>query len=225
MLTPDDVPIVGGGGALDEPVPELGSADVLLGLIATDVSLEHHVAVVRRPDDLPAVLGELVKEIRDLRQTLRCVRDVFTQPARIRALAAVGPIELVADRPEDVDEDVSRCRRHVRILAALLHEAVATVGILGDHDEGTVLEARLTLEGGADQVVVLVLGRHADATFALDLGIETPGADPQRDALAREREQLPSVLCDQDAGLANVLTAKPVAIGGTRNAHVPSIFA
>src|SRR5207244_1543015 len=127
--------------------------------------------------------------------------DVFAQPARIRALAAIGPIELVADRPEDVDEDVSRCRRHARSLAALLHEAVATVGILGDHDESTVLEAGLTLEGGADQVVVLVLGRHADATFALDLGVEAPRADAQRDTLAGAREELPGVFRDQDAGL------------------------
>jgi len=42
-------------------------------------------------------------------------------------------------------------------LAALLYEAVAAVGILGDHDESTVLEACLSLERGADQVVVLVL--------------------------------------------------------------------
>jgi hypothetical protein len=48
-----------------------------------------------------------------------------------------------------------------RSLAALLHEAVAAVGILRDDDEGAVLEARLALERWADQVVVLVLGWNA----------------------------------------------------------------
>jgi len=59
-------------------VPELGAADVLLGLIAADVALEHDIAVVRRADDLPPVLGELVDEIRDLGQALRGLGDVLT---------------------------------------------------------------------------------------------------------------------------------------------------
>ena len=81
MIPPDDVSIVVCGGDLDEAVPEFGAADVLLGLIAADVALEHHVAVVRRPDDLPAVLGELVEEIRDLGQALRGLGDVLAQPS------------------------------------------------------------------------------------------------------------------------------------------------
>src|SRR5439155_24146011 len=134
-----------------------------------------------------------VEKPRDFGEASGCVGDVLPQPARICALAPIGTIELVADRPKNVDEDVSRCRRHVRSLAALLHEAIAAVGILGDHDESTVLKAGLALEGGADQVVVLVLGRHANATFALDFGVETPRADTERDALAGAREELPGV--------------------------------
>jgi hypothetical protein len=98
-------------------------------------------------------------------------------------------------------------------LAALLYEAVATVGIFGDHDESAVLEARLSLESGADQVVVLVLGRHTFAALALDLGVKAAGADAKRYALAGAWEQLPSVLGDQDASLSNVLATKPVSIG------------
>ena len=78
MIAPDDVSIVIGGGDLDEPVPKLGSANVLLGLVAADVALEHDVAVVRRADDLPPVLGELVDEIGDLGQALRGLSDVLT---------------------------------------------------------------------------------------------------------------------------------------------------
>src|SRR5438309_3738770 len=46
VIPPDDVAIVICGGDLDKAVPEFGAADVLLGLIAADVALEHHVAVV-----------------------------------------------------------------------------------------------------------------------------------------------------------------------------------
>jgi hypothetical protein len=98
-------------------------------------------------------------------------------------------------------------------LAALLYEAVAAVGILGDHDESTVLEACLSLKRGADQVVVLVLGRHTFAAFALDLGVEAAGANAKSHSLAGAWEQLPSVLGDQDASLSNVLATKPVSIG------------
>jgi len=60
-------------------------------------------------------------------------------------------------------------------LAALLYEAVAAVGILRDHDESPILEACLSLQCLADQVVVLVLGRHTFAALALDLRIKTAG--------------------------------------------------
>src|SRR2546427_7274145 len=53
VITPDDVAIVICGGDLDKAVPEFGAADVLLGLIAADVALEHHVAVVGGADDFP----------------------------------------------------------------------------------------------------------------------------------------------------------------------------
>jgi hypothetical protein len=98
-------------------------------------------------------------------------------------------------------------------LAALLYEAVAAVGIFGDHDESTVLEACLSLERLADQVVVLVLGRHTFAALALDLRVKAAGSDTKGYALARAWEQLPSVLGDQDASLSNVLATKPVSIG------------
>jgi len=114
VITPHDVAVVIGRRDLDEAVPELGAADVLLCLIAADVALEHHVAVVGRPDHLPPVLGELVEEIGDLGQTLRGLSDVLAQPSGIRALPAIGSIELVADRSEHVDQDVCRRRRHVR---------------------------------------------------------------------------------------------------------------
>ena len=98
-------------------------------------------------------------------------------------------------------------------LAALLYEAVATVGILRDDDESTILEACLPLQGLADQVIVLVLGRHAFAALALDLRVEAACANAKGYALAGAREQLPSVLRDQDASLSNVLATKPVSIG------------
>src|SRR5690349_10149835 len=109
-------------------------------------------------------------------------------------------------------------------LAALLDEAVAAVGILRDHDESAILEACLSLKGLADQVVVLVLGRHAFAALALDLRVEASRADAESHALAGAWEELPSVLGDQDAGLSNVLAAKPVTIGRSRNTHVCTYF-
>ena len=66
MILPNNVAIVIRGSNLYQPIPELCSADVLLGLLAAYVALEHHVAVVRGPDYLPTVLGELVEEISDL---------------------------------------------------------------------------------------------------------------------------------------------------------------
>src|SRR2546423_1919127 len=66
VIAPDDVAIVIRRRDLDKAVPEFSAADVLFGLIAAYVALEHDVAVVRRPDHLPTVLGELVEEIRDL---------------------------------------------------------------------------------------------------------------------------------------------------------------
>src|SRR5881396_3862606 len=104
-------------------------------------------------------------------------------------------------------------------LAALLDEAVAAVGVFGDHDESAVLEACLSLQRLADQVVVLVLGRHAFAALALDLRVEAP-----RHTLAGPWEKLPSVLGDQDAGLSNVLAAKPVSIGRSGNTHLCTYF-
>jgi hypothetical protein len=62
-------------------------------------------------------------------------------------------------------------------------------------------------------VVVLVLGRHTFAALALDLRVETAGANAKSHTLAGAWEQLPSVLGDQDAGLSNVLATKPVSIG------------
>src|SRR5437773_11119521 len=109
-------------------------------------------------------------------------------------------------------------------LAALLDEAVAAVGVFGDHDESAVLEACLSLERLADQVVVLVLGRHAFAALALDLRVKAARADAQRHTLAGPWEKLPSVLGDQDAGLSNVLAAKPVSIGRSGNTHLCTYF-
>jgi hypothetical protein len=98
-------------------------------------------------------------------------------------------------------------------LAALLDEAVAAVGILRDHDESTVLEACLPLQGWADQVIVLVLGWDALTALAFDLRVEAARAYAKSHSLAGAWEELPSVLGDQDAGLSNVLATKPVSIG------------
>src|SRR5207253_5461879 len=100
VIPPHDVAVVIGGCDLDKAVPELSAADVLFSLVPADVALEHHVAVVGRADDLPPVLGKLVKEVRDLGQALRRLGDVLAQPPGIRALPSIGSIELVADRSE-----------------------------------------------------------------------------------------------------------------------------
>src|SRR5712691_11684816 len=69
-------------------------------------------------------------------------------------------------------------------LATLLYEAVAAIGIFRDHHQSAVLEPGLTLESRADEVVMLVLGRHTGAPLALDLGVEAARTDAKRDALA-----------------------------------------
>src|SRR5207245_11454961 len=102
------MPVIVSGRDLDEPVPKLGPPDVLLGLIAADVALEHHVAVVGGADDLPAVLGELVEEIGDLGEALRGLGNVLAQPPRICARDAVGSIELVPDLSDNLAEYDSR---------------------------------------------------------------------------------------------------------------------
>ena len=81
MIAPNDVSVVVCGRDLDESVPEFSAPDVLFGLIAADVALEHDVAVIGRADDLPPVLGQKIKESRDLRQALRRIGDVFAEPA------------------------------------------------------------------------------------------------------------------------------------------------
>src|SRR5437588_3927377 len=224
MILPNNVAIVIRGSYLYQPIPELCSADVLLGLLAAYVALEHHIAVVRRPDYLPTVLGGLVGGISDPGQPFRCLGDVLTEPSGVRALTAIGSIELVADRSEHVDEDECRRRRHVGSLAALLYEAIAAVGVLRDHNERAVLEACLSLERLADEVVVLVLRRNALAALALDLRVKSARAYAQCHTLAGPWEKLPSVLGDQDAGLSNVLAAKPVTIGRSGNTHVCTYF-
>src|SRR4029077_19665096 len=93
-------------------VPELGAADLFFGQLAGHVTLEHDVAVVRRADDLPTVLGELVEEVGDLGESFGSLGDVLTEPSGRRALASIAAIDLVANGAEDVDEDVRGGRRH-----------------------------------------------------------------------------------------------------------------
>src|ERR671935_2037161 len=109
-------------------------------------------------------------------------------------------------------------------LAALLYEAVATVRVLRDHDQSVRFEACLPLERRADQVVVLVLGRHAFAALALDLGIKAARADAQGDALAGAWKELPRVLGDQDPGLSNIFAAESVPVGRSGNTHLCRYF-
>ena len=71
---------------------------------------------------------------------------------------------------------------------------------------------------------MLVLGRHAGAALALDLGVEAARTDAERHALAGAGKQLPGVLGDQDARLSNVLGAEAVTIGGPGNAHLHNYF-
>src|SRR5688500_7841737 len=81
VLAPDHLTLVVGGRDLQEPVPDLGAAQLLLRQVAREPALEHEVTVVRRPHDLPAVLGEQVQESRDLGQAPRRLGDVLAQPA------------------------------------------------------------------------------------------------------------------------------------------------
>jgi len=90
------------------------------------------------------------------------------------------------------------------VLAPLLDEAIAPVRILRDDDERTALEAGLALQGLADQVVVLVLRRHAAAELSLYLGVEAARTDTKRDALTGTGEELPSILRDEDPGFADI---------------------
>jgi hypothetical protein len=157
--------VVRGRQAHDD-VPYLRAPELFLGGLARDLALEHHVAVVRRPDDAPAVLRQDVEEAGDLGEPLRLFGHVLAQPRGIRALTAIFTIKLVTDGPEDVDEDVRRTGHGRSLgLAPLLHEAVSTIGVLRDDDERAAFEACLSLERGADQVVVLVLRRNADAVL------------------------------------------------------------
>src|SRR5437762_225869 len=110
------------------------------------------------------------------------------------------------------------------MLPALFDEAVAPIGILGDHDERTVLEAALALEVSAEQVVVLVLGRHTHAFLRLDLRVEAARADAQVYRRTRLGEQLPRILRDEDPALADIFGAETVTVGATRNAHSVALF-
>src|SRR5688500_651799 len=108
VVSPDDVAVVVGRRDADKAVPDLGPPKLLLRGLARDLALEHDVAVIRRADNAPAVLGEQVDQPRDLGQALRLLGDVLAEPGRVGALAAILTIELVADRAEDMDEDVVR---------------------------------------------------------------------------------------------------------------------
>src|SRR5438552_18126196 len=70
MLAPDRVAVVVGGADLQQAVPDLGAPQLLLGGAPVDRALEHHVAVIRGPDEAPAVLGQEVDEPRDLGEPL-----------------------------------------------------------------------------------------------------------------------------------------------------------
>src|SRR5438132_9395705 len=106
VRVPDGVAVVVGGADLKETIPDLGAPELLLRGRAVDRALEHDVAVIRRADEAPAVLGQEVDEPRDLGELLRRVGDELAEPAGVAALAAVGTVELVANGPEDVDQDV-----------------------------------------------------------------------------------------------------------------------
>src|SRR6266536_2539454 len=92
----------------------------------------------------------------------------------------------------------------VTMLPALFDEAVAPVRILGDHDERAVLESALALEVSAEQVVVLVLGRHTHAFLRLDLRVEAARADAHVFGRTRLGEQLPRILRDEDPARADI---------------------
>src|SRR5260370_32417979 len=112
----------------------------------------------------------------------------------------------------------------VTMLPALFDEPVAPIGILGDHDERAVLEAALTLQVTTEQVVVLVLRRHAHAFLSLDLSVEAARADPQVHGGTWLGEQLPRILRDEDSALADIFGAEAVTVGATRNAHSVALF-
>src|SRR5205814_2381691 len=116
---PDGVPVVVRRADLQEAVPHLGATKLLFGAGAIDRALEHDVAVVRGPDEAPPVLSEEIDQPSDLGEPLRRVRDEFAEPAGVAALAAIGAIELVADGPEDVNEDVGRTGHRHDVTRAL----------------------------------------------------------------------------------------------------------
>jgi len=80
MLAPDDMTVIVRRRDAHETVPHLGAAELFLGSLARDLSLEHHVAVVGRADDAPAVLGQVIQDPGDLGQPLRLLGDVLPQP-------------------------------------------------------------------------------------------------------------------------------------------------
>src|SRR6185295_14671092 len=110
MLAPDDMTVVVGRCDTHQSIPDLCSPELFLCRLPRDLSLEHDVAVVRRSDDAPAVLGKKIEQASDLRQALGLLRDVLAEPCRIRALPGlwVLAVQLVADGTEYVDEDVVR---------------------------------------------------------------------------------------------------------------------
>src|SRR5687767_3819572 len=110
MFTPDHVTVVVRRRDADQAVPHLRAPKVFLSGLAGDLALEHHITVVGRADDPPAVLAQVVEEPGDLGQTLRLLGDVLAEPRGVRALARAGvlAVELVTDGPKDVDEDVGR---------------------------------------------------------------------------------------------------------------------
>src|SRR5437867_1394518 len=64
-----------------------------------------------------------------------------------------------------------------------------------------------------------MLGWNADTVLRLDLRVEAPRADAQRDALTGIGEELPRVLGDQDPGFADIFGTEAVTVGGSRNTH------
>src|SRR5688572_18272644 len=106
-----------------------------------------------------------------------------------------------------------------RSLAALLDESVPAVRVLRDDDERLRLEAALAFQGRAHKVIVLMLRRHAGALLGLDLRVEAPCTDAQRDGCPRLGKELPGLFHDQDAALADVLGTEPMTVGGSGNTH------
>src|SRR5688500_13850746 len=77
MFTPDHVTVVVGRRDANQAVPHLRAPEVFLGRRAGELALEHHVAVVGRADDAPAVLAQVIEEPVDLGQALRLLGDVL----------------------------------------------------------------------------------------------------------------------------------------------------